>query len=304
VPFITAVQSGMRDAAARVGARIVVYPNQGRPEQWAQGIRTAIAQGADAITLLAQDPRLLGPQIARAEKAGIPVVVLRTTGEEESCQADAAGRTYGSACVPAPFEEAGRLQADWVITDTGGEAEILVVTSNDARSTGPLVRALRKEFRTRCPDCKLHLMDVPIPRWAQELRSGVQSALVRYPGLDYVIPIYDSMSQYVAAAIMARSAAGRVKIATFNGTPFVLTMLQDGDIVRMDVGENLAWVGWAAMDQAFRLVAGQPPVRSEHTPLRVFDDGNVDQAGSPVQVDRGYGDAFVAGYERLWKVRD
>src|SRR5438045_6156557 len=44
VPFIAAVERGMRQAAARVGAHLVTYPNQGNPSEWAQGIRTAIAE--------------------------------------------------------------------------------------------------------------------------------------------------------------------------------------------------------------------------------------------------------------------
>ena len=300
VPFIAAVEGGMRQAAARVGAHLVTYPNQGNPSEWAQGIRTAIAEHADAITLLAQDPRLLAPQIAEAMHAGIPVVVARTTGEGESCQTDASGRPYGSACVAGRFEQAGRLEADWVTVASGGRADVLVVTSNDARSTVPLTRGLMDEFRVRCPACDLRFVDVPIPRWATQLRGEVQSALVRDPGLDYVIPIYDSMSQYVVSAIKAQSASSRVRIATFNGTPFVLRLLEDGDVVRMDAGEDLAWVGWAMMDQTFRVVAGVPPVRSEHTAIRVFDDGDVRQAGTPPRVDQGYGNPYVAGYERLW----
>ena len=303
VPFIAAVEGGMRQAAARVGAHLVTYPNQGNPSEWAQGIRTAIAEHADAITLLAQDPRLLAPQIAEAMHAGIPVVVARTTGEGESCQTDASGRPYGSACVAGPFEQAGRLEADWVTASSGGRADVLVVTSNDARSTVPLTRGLMDEFRVRCPACDLRFVDVPIPRWATQLRGEVQSALVRDPGLNYVIPIYDSMSQYVVSAIKAQSAASRVRIATFNGTPFVLRLLEDGDVVRMDAGEDLAWVGWATMDQTFRVVAGVPPVRSEHTALRVFDDGDVRQAGTPPRVDQGYGNPYAAGYERLWGAR-
>ena len=303
VPFITAVEGGMRRAAAIVGARLVVYPNQGRPEQWGQGIRTAIAQHAAAITLLAQDPGLLGPEIAEAEKAGIPVVVVRTSGEHETCPADAAGHIYGTACVPGPFEQAGRLEADWVIATTQGQADVLVIMSTDAHSTSPLVRALKDEFRTRCPGCRLRFTDVPIPRWPDELRGEVQSALVRDPGLDYVVPIYDSMSQYVVPAIRANAgAASRVKLATFNGTPFVLQLLQRHERVQMVAGEDLAWVGWAAMDQAFRLIAGVPPLQSERTPLRVFDASDVGEAGSPPGVDRGYGSSFVAGYRRLWGV--
>jgi ribose transport system substrate-binding protein len=294
VPFIAAVEMGMRQAAEEVGAELVVYPNQGEPSQWAQGIRTAIAERADAILLLAQNPELVGPQIRQAEAAGIPVIVLRTTGEGESCP------RVGTTCVPAPFEQAGRLEAEWVIADSGGKANILVITSNDARSTRPLLNGLMAELAEKCPRCEAHFVDVPIPEWANRVRTEVQSALVRDPEINYVIPIYDSMSQYAVPAIRAGGATERVRISTFNGTPFVLGMLQEDDVVAMDVGENLAWVGWASMDQAFRVIAGERPVRSERTPLRVFVDGNVDEAGTPPRFDRGYGNAYVDGYRKLW----
>jgi ribose transport system substrate-binding protein len=300
VPFVQSVEHGMRQAAAVVGVKLVVYPNEGRPSQWAQGIDTAIARKADAITLLAQDPAVLGPQIARAEQAGIPVVVVRTTGEGEPCPRNPHGRPYGSACVPGPFEEAGRLEADWVIAAGKGRGDTLVITSRDARSTAPLLRGLEGELTRHCPACTLHEVDVPIADWAERIRTEVQSALVRWKDIGYVIPIYDSMSQYVVPAILARGSGGRIKIATFNGTPFVLRMLETGDIVEMDAGENLAWLGWAAVDQTLRLLAGVRPVTSEHTPLRVFDDTNVSEAGRPPRPDEGYGNAYVMGYRMLW----
>jgi ribose transport system substrate-binding protein len=294
VPFIAAVEKGMREAAEQVGAELEVFPNQGKVSQWAQGIGTAIASEADAILLLAQDPELVRPQVEQAEEAGIPVIVLRTTGEGEPCP------DTGTTCVPGPFEQAGRLEADYVIADSGGDANVLVITSNDARSTRPLVRGMKREFATKCPACDVRYVDVPIPQWAAKLRGEVESALVRDPMTDYVIPIYDSMSQFAVPAIVAAGASDRVDIATFNGTPFVLEMIQDREVVAMDAGENLAWVGWASMDQAFRVIAGVRPVRSERTPLRVFDAGNVDEAGTPPRFDRGYGQAFVDGYRELW----
>ncbi|MGH2743739.1 MAG: sugar ABC transporter substrate-binding protein [Thermoleophilaceae bacterium] len=298
VPFVDAVEQGMRQAAEEVGATLEVFPNQGEPSQWAQGIRTAIAREADAILLLAQDPELVRPQVEQAEAAGIPVVVLRTTGEGEPCP------EIGTTCVPGPFEQAGRLEANFVIADSRGDANVLVITSNDARSTRPLVHGLRQEFTRKCAACDLRFVDVPIPDWAAKLRGEVQSALVRDPMIDYVIPIYDSMSQFAVPAILAAGASDRIKIATFNGTPFVLELIQDDEVVAMDAGENLAWVGWAAMDQAFRVIAGERPVTSERTPLRVFDAGNAGDAGMPPRFDLGYGRAYVDGYRELWGVSE
>ena len=110
------------------------------------------------------------------------MVVLRTTGEGEPCQADSDGETYGTTCVPGPFEQAGRLEADWVIADSEGTANVLVITSNDANSTNSLVRGMKDEFATKCPDCEVQFVDVAIPDWAREIRGEVSSALVSDPG--------------------------------------------------------------------------------------------------------------------------
>ena len=228
------------------------------------------------------------------------MIVLRTTGEGESCQSDRSGASLATTCVPGPFELAGRLEANAVIAQSGGRADVLVITSDDARSTRPLVRGLRSELATRCPACKIRTVDVPIPDWATGIRTEVQSALVRDPGINYVIPIYDSMSQFAIPAIAAGGASGRVKVDTFNGTPFVLKLLQSHDVVAMDAGESLAWVGWASMDQVFRVLAGEAPASSEHTPIRVFDSTNVGEAGHPPQFDTGYGNSYVDGYRKLW----
>ncbi len=79
-------------------------------------------------------------------------------------------------------------------------------------------------------------------------------------------------------------------------------MVQQDDVVAMDVGDKPAWIGWGIMDQVFRVVAGVGPLPSEHTPLRVFDDANVDETGRPPQFALGYGDSFAAGYRQLWGV--
>ncbi len=300
VPFITAVETGMQQAADLAGARLVRYRNQGDPAQWAQGIQQAIAQRADVITLFAQNPELVAPQITEAERAGIPVVVVRTTGEGQRCQADSAGNTYGTACVPGPFGQAGRLEVDWVVADAAGSANVLVITASDAPSTEALLAGMRDEWRLRCPGCRVRYVDVPIPQWAKRVQAEVAAALVADPGITHIVPIYDSMTQFVKPAVTVAGLDGKIKVATFNGTPFVLEEIQRGDLVRADVGENLGWLGFATMDQVFRVLAGLPPAPTSNTPLRVFDDSNVAEAGTPPRLDAGYGDAYLAGYRKLW----
>ena len=192
---------------------------------------------------------------------------------------------------------AARWEADWAILQTKGHADVFIIKSAEVVPSNVIVAAMQDELKKHCGTaCKSKVVNVPVTDWATKIQGEVQSALTADPGVNYVIPIYDSMSQFAVPAIAASGAQRRVRIDTFNGTPFVLKLLQDQGVVAMDVGESLAWVGWASMDQVFRVIAGEPPVRSEHTPVRVFDASNVGEAGHPPRFDTGYGNAYVDGY--------
>ena len=173
-----------------------------------------------------------------------------------------------TALVRVQFNQAARLEADYPIVDSGGKANVLIVTSNEV----PIAKGMLdgdeagvREVRRRL---QVHDRERADPDWATKIQTEVQSALIRDPGINYVIPFVDGMAQYTAAGITAAGKTDKVKISTFNGTPFALKMIQDGNIVAMDVGENLDWLGWADMDQALRILVGAKPVQSEHTPLR------------------------------------
>ena len=80
--------------------------------------------------------------------------------------------------------------------------------------------------------------------WGTKIQPGVQAALQANPEINVVIPIYDSMSQFVVPAIRLAGKTGQVKVGTFNGTPFVLDYIQSGE-VDMDIGESLDWIAYA-----------------------------------------------------------
>jgi ribose transport system substrate-binding protein len=296
IPFINTIDQSMKKVAKLVGVKIVEYPNQAQPAQWVAGMNQGIAQKPDLILLQgAPDPRVLQPQLKAAKRAGIPVLVTHFFEESDPLPPNV------TALVRVQFDRAAALEADYAIVDAAGKADALVLTSDEVPIAKGMMKAIRGEF-AKCSACKLTVVNVPITDWATKIQSEVQSALVRDPGVNYVIPFVDGMVQFAAPGIVASGRSGRVKISTFNGTPYALKMIQDGDIVAADVGENLDWLGWANMDQALRILSGVPPVRSEHTPLRIFDRANVDQTGKPPRVSTGYGNPYVGAYRRLWKI--
>jgi ribose transport system substrate-binding protein len=307
-PFSANIEVAKQGAAKVLGIDYTTFQNQGQPSQWVQGMSQAITKKVDFIDLSAgTDPRLLGPQIAAATKAGIPVA---TSHLYDITQTPPKTLAYS---VPAVYQEAARLESDWIILDTKGKANVLVITSNEILPTPAIVSAIKSQFAKVCGSaCKLTWLNAPVTEWATKITPGVQSALVKDPGINYILPIYDSMSQFVVPAITAAGKTGQVFIATYNGTPFVMDYLAAGQHVKMEVGENLNWLGWAYIDAASRYLAGiavpKPPKHfNTYTPLRVFTAANIKEAipagKKKAELSTGYGDAYIAGYKKLWGVK-
>lgn len=294
IPFAQSIEESMAAVAEEVGFEFIVWENQGAPTQHIQGMERAINLGVDLIDLLGgTDPRVLAPQVDAARAAGIEVVTSHYSGLEQQVSENLSGN------VPIDYYLGGNLLADWVIAQTDGDADVLVVVSRDGFSTEPLETGIVDEFEAHCPDCNVKVVNVAIPDWATKIQNVVQNEILANPNLDYVIPIYDSMSQFVVPAITITGATDRVKIATFNGTPFVIGLIQDGQ-VEMDIGENLDWVGHAILDAEMRMLCGLEPVADPKVPFYIFDATNADSAGKPPKSSVGYGDAYVQGYRELW----
>jgi ribose transport system substrate-binding protein len=302
IPYINQTDQAMAKIAKRYGYNWIEFPNQGSPAQWVQGMEQAIAKKVDLIILQgAPVPQLLGPQLAAAKAAGIPVLLTHIIDVSGECPSSV------TACVKAPFNQSGRLEADWVIQQSKGKANTLVITSNEVLPSNGIVASIQDEFTKRCgPTCKVTVVNVPVADWATKIGSETQNALNANPDMKYVIPIYDSMSFFAVPAITAAGKSKSVKIATYNGTPGVMKFLADGNVVAMEVGENLDWLASAFMDQAMRMLTGTKLITNgiANTPLRVFDASNIAQAGSPPAQSKGYGKSYYTGYAKLWSGRN
>jgi len=300
-PFNQSIEDTMQSIAEKVGMKYTKYANQGQPSQWVQGMNAAIAAHPDIIVLnTAPDPRLLQPQLAAAKAAGIPVVVTHFYDDSSPVPPDCDGCAAGvTALVTAPFYVAGEAAADWVIQDSNGKAHILVVGAKDALPSPGTVTKIQETFATNCPACVVTVINNPIADWNTKTQGVIQSALTADPSIDYVYPLYDAMVAGAVPAVQTIGKADSVKVLSYNGSPYVLKFIQDGNIAAMDVGEDTVGIGYANMDQVFRILLGVPTV-PERTPIRIFDSTNVNDAGVPPTTGTGYGGALAEGFLALW----
>lgn len=296
-PFNKAIIRAEIAAAKSVGFEVTEWENQARPTQWVQGVEYATTNKFDAVELLGGvNPAVLGPQIAAARAAGVKVFVSDLYDTTQP--ADANIDSY----LSVPYNQVGDLLANWVIAKSGGKANVLIVGSDEVVPTAPYVKGITDRLNKDCPKCKHSYINAPIPEWSTKIQTGVQSALIANPTINYVIPIYDSMTQFVIPAITITGKKDQVKIATFNGTPFVLDALRNGD-VEMDIGKSIGWVGRTILDAYMRKLCGLETYTELYAPLYIFDKSNVETVGVPAVVDKGYGDGYIDGFAKLWGLK-
>jgi ribose transport system substrate-binding protein len=295
-PFVKNINNAMKGVAKKVGFEFMEWQNQGQLTQWVQGVNYAVDNKFDLIDMIGgTDPKVLGPQVKRAQEAGIKVVASHYSGFEQPVP-------NGVEAVPIDYRKAGQLIADWAIMDTKGKANALVLISSEVTSTGSVLEGIKAEFAEVCPDCKYKVQNVPVTEWSSKIQPTVQSELLRDTTINYILPIYDSMSQFVVPAITLTGRQDSVKIATFNGTPFVIGLIQQKKVA-MDIGENLDWIAHAVLDAEMRMLCGLEKVSDPKIPFFIFDQTNAASAGTPPKLSTGYGDAYVAGYSKLWKLQ-
>lgn len=295
-PFNATISQGMKQAADMVGFELTEWENQMQPDQWIQGIAQAVQEGYDLIDLQGGlPPEFLVPQITEARAAGVKVTATHnwdaTTQEVPDFMDGAANTDYVTV---------GNIIAAWAIAQSDGNVNAVILGPDEITPTAPLRDAIMGYLDEHCPDCSYQYINAPVTEWATKIQPAVQSALLADSSINYVLPVYDSMSQFIVPAIRIAGREGDVKIVSYNGTPFVLDMMRDDDIVEMNVGESLGWVGFAGVDANMRLLCDEGTVTKLNTPAYIFDDSNVETAGIPATFNDGYGDVHIEEFRKLW----
>jgi len=301
VAFNVYIEQAMKAALASAGVQAKDFTDSGSVSEWVQGMNTAISDRDNAVALIGIDPAQIGPQITAAQNAGLKVIDGQYTDISQA--------------YPAPFTDMprvdsqdvldGELEGASAIVHRNGAAHVLAVESTDSPDSTTMVTGIRKIFAQDCKACTLSVVNVPIADWTTTGQSTVQSALTAHPDTNFVIPTFDAMvSTFVAAAINASGNTSNYQIATADGSPAVLKMLEQHDLVVTDVGVGYQWVGWTFADQILRALTGAKaaPTSAEIAPVRVFTSANVGSTGTPPSVSEGYGDGYQTGFPKQWSL--
>jgi ribose transport system substrate-binding protein len=293
VPILSIANRSLQEAADEVGIQTTLFDAQSQVNRMLQGIARA-GREADAIVLTGIP--IAAVTGALEEVADLPTVAVLNNQPRPNAPGQGAGELVDATSAPN-YEGNGALVAAQAVAETDGEANVVVFDTKEITPSPDVVRGM-KSVLDRCGSCTVDENTTPLAEWSTALTPKAQSTLRSNPDANYFLPIFDAMGIFVTAGIR-QAGADDVKVASMNGTPAALALIQEDDIFTADPGAPVGWVGWHALDQAMRGMLGEEAGDPE-IPSRLLDDSNLE--GVDVNdIDAPYGDPqYREGFRQLW----
>jgi ribose transport system substrate-binding protein len=261
----------------------------------------AIDSGVDYIATSGVALAQIEEQVALAEAQGIPIFECYSTdvpaGEENNLYAQCAGLLATDVVADTV--------SNWIIDDSGGDANVLMVTIRDFPILVAQEEAAQAAFSERCPDCTTDVLSATIEDLGagavpQQVASYVQSN----PDVDYIWFLFSNVSIGVSEAL---DSAGLLEGRNLVGTQAEVPQLQE--IVD---GTNRAWSAlpfeyamWILVDQMARHATGvwslEQEAEASVIPTWVVDTPEAAAELLPTEGWHGP-DGFQDHFKELWGV--
>jgi ribose transport system substrate-binding protein len=304
-PVFAISNNTLRTALSKVGITEHSCSAQANPSTTSACINQAVSQGADAIVTDAIPVVLAANAFASAQSHHIPVLVVNQLPPPPGLPGAVHG--FGDdklAYQPLQAPNTITAEAEWVIADSGGKANVLMEPYTDSPSTLAYAAKAQAAFKRDCPGCTVAIQKIGLAN-ASLVSSQTSSALLKNPNTQYVMPEFDALLQGVAQGVQQAGFAGKAKLVTSGGDLPALQQIKAGRLA-VDAGEDFPYIGWAEADEAMRMMLGKPIV-TEKPPLRIFTAQNVPLLNlTPADQASGswYGSqAYIPMFEHLWGLK-
>lgn len=291
-------------AAKAVGWTSQVCDGKLNPAGWAACIRQGIAARPDAIMPVGLDCPVVQQSLVEAQKAGVKTIGIGGM----DCSDVGGPKVYDGTVqylpgMPAPawWAGLGALRADYLIGRTNGHAKVLALSFSDA-VWGPMQSdGFAKELAT-CSGCSIvKTLDIGNQDVVSgSLRTKFSTALLQNPTVNAIsVPLDAWFTTGLAQAISSSPRARDLTVVgTFGELPNIDLIRSGSTGETASAGFSAAQTGWAGIDAAIRIFAGQTPVPAGMG-FQVVDKGhNLPAAG------HGYTPPvdFEAAYKKIWGV--
>ena len=257
-PYFNDMQRGATTAAERLGVTLLVQAAEREidVEKQMQIIENLIQTGVQVLCITPSGSREIVPAIAKANKAGIPVIIVDTRVDPRAA-AEAGIRT--DSFIGSDNYSGGLLMGQHLVTISGGRARVAILEGIPGHETGDSrVRGFRDALKN-AP--QIAIIASQPANWERDQGFNVfQNMLQAHPDIDTVFACNDVMALGAVEAIAASGRTGRVRVLGFDAIEDARRAIEAGTMAA-SVAQFPEEMGRVAIETAARIIRG------EHVPV-------------------------------------
>lgn len=217
-----------------------------------QALQQAIDSGYKYIATTSITLSEITPQIQEAKAKGIAIFGAYTTDTPQG----AANGLYGVAQNGGSSQAEGSLIADYVISASKGNANVVYVELPIYPSLVTGGDAVKAELAKNCPSCGFSTLGLTVSQLgAGQGPSAMVSYLQSHPDVNYLLLSFQDLDPGLVPAMRTAGLLGKVKIVGVEAQANQLKEIQDGTEAAWSVLPE-PYVMWAVVDWMARQSEG------------------------------------------------
>src|SRR6266511_981840 len=264
-PFFIDMQRGAQEAAARLKVELVVQAADREVD-----IENLIQTGVKALCVTPSGSKEIVPALVKANRAGIPVVVLDTRVDPKAA---AEAGLLTDSFVGSDNYEGGRIAGAHLLAITGGKALVAILEGIPGHETGD---SRLKGFRDAVKDAPgIRILASQTANWERDQGFTVfQNLLQAHRDLDAVFACNDMMALGAVEAIAAAGRTGKVTVIGFDAVEDARKAIATGAMVA-SVAQFPSEMGRIAVESAAKLLRGEKPPADQRVRIELVTKDNL-----------------------------
>ena len=263
-PFFLDMQRGAQEAADRERIQLVVQAAEREidVEKQMQIIENLLQTGPRALVVTPSGSREIASAIAKANRAGVPVIVVDTRVDPKAA---ADNQLKVASFIGSDNYEGGRLAGEYLAKSTGGKARVAVLEGIPGHETGDSrLRGFRDAVKQHQG---MTIVATQPANWERDLGFTVfQNMLQAHGDINALFACSDLMALGAVEAIAAAGRSGSIRVVGFDALDDARKMIEAGRM-EASVAQSPRDMGRIAVESAARLLRGEPVPAEQKVPI-------------------------------------
>jgi ribose transport system substrate-binding protein len=270
-PFFIDMQKGAEEAAKKLGVNLIVQAAEREVdvEKQMQIIENLIQTKVAALCVTPSGSREIVPAIEKANRAGIPVVIVDTRVDAKA-MSESSGKV--ASFIGSDNYEGGKLAGEFIAKKLGGKGKVAVLEGIPGHETGDSRLKGFREALKATPE--IEIVASQTANWERDQGFNVfQNILQSHPDIQAVFACSDLMALGAVEAIAAAKKTGQITVIGFDASDEARKAVLAGTM-DATVAQSPAEMGALAVENAYHLIKGEAVKAELVVPIKLITKEN------------------------------